>query len=29
MEEYSKRGEQEKCYEIVKMFLAPTQSKNL
>jgi len=27
--EYSKRGEQEKCYEMVKKFLAPTQSKSL
>jgi hypothetical protein len=28
VEEYSKRGEQEKCYEMVKKFLAPTQSKS-
>ena len=28
VEEYSKRGEQEKCYEMVKKFLAPTESKS-
>lgn len=28
VEKYSKRGEQEKCYEMVKEFLAPTQSKS-
>ena len=28
VEEYSKCGEQEKCYEMVKKFLAPTESKS-
>lgn len=28
MEVYSKRGEHEKCYERVKEFLAPTESKS-
>jgi len=28
VEEYSKRGEHEKCYEMVKDFLAPTESKS-
>ena len=29
VEKYNKRGEHEKCYEMVKKFLAPTQSKSL
>jgi hypothetical protein len=29
VEGYNKRGEHEKCYEMVKKFLAPTQSKSL
>lgn len=29
VEEYNKRGEHEKCYEMVKGLLAPTQSKSL